>query len=244
MDNTKDSLIGRLRRRTDIFRKTVTGSGDLPGFSEMVKMSENQTKIYDVIYCCEYLGFLDEEEKKVGCLLHPQRNSGVDLRKASFYGKELCEGHLCPSYDYLSRMEKAALITITDDWYLYGLCVTDIDLVKSYFRMISEKICEVPSPERFRAATLKEIVLKFFLLKISWPFRSCATNRFGKYYFDGSEYMISRIDYETLGCTGSQFDSIFLSLSSEFKNIQELREGENMIRANIDDFVRAYARLG
>ena len=68
-------------------------------------------------------------------------------------------------------------------------------------------------------------------------------NRFGKYYFDGSEYMIKRIDYEKLGCEKSRFDSIFISLSSEFKNVKELREGEILIESNIDEFVRTYVHV-
>ena len=80
-------------------------------------MSEDARTIYEVIYCCEYLGFLDEAEKKVGCLLHPCQNGGSDMRGVSFYGRELCEGHLCPSYHYLSREEKVALTNIANDWY-------------------------------------------------------------------------------------------------------------------------------
>jgi hypothetical protein len=242
-DSTKESLVTRLRRRTDLFHKTATCPDGVREFSEMVVYSEDQTKLYEVIYCCEYVGFLDDGEKKVGCLLHPERSNGIDLRGASFYGKKLCEGHLCPSYHYLTKAEQLALINSTDDWYLYGLCVTDIDLVKSYFRMLSEKVCEMPSPDIFKEGVFREIVLRFFSFKVSWPFRANATNRFGKYYFDGSEYMINRIDYEKLGCEKSRFDSIFISLSSEFKNVKELREGEILIESNIDEFVRTYVNV-
>ena len=240
--STKDSLSSRLRERTKIFRKEVKGHADLPAFSEAVKMSEDTRKTYEVIYCCEYLGFLDEGERKVGCLLHPHQNEGEDLRGISFYGRDLCEGHMCPSYHYLSTEEKLALTNITDDWYLYGLCVTDIDLVKSYFRLISERICEVPRPARLEEGDLRDTALKFFSFKMSWPFRSDAANRFGKYYFDGSEYMINRIDYGALGCEVSRFNSIFLSLASEFRNRDELMEGERLIESNIEGFIRAYRR--
>jgi hypothetical protein len=222
------------------FRKTVKCPGDLTSYSDATKISEDQAKIYDVIYCCEYLGFLDEKEKKVGCLLHPQQNNNVDLRDASFYGKGLCEKHLCLSYHYLSREEKLAFVNLSDDWYLYGLCVTDIDLIKSYFRIVSERVCEMPSSEKFKENTFKDVALRFFSFKISWPFRAYAANRFGKYYFDGSEYMISHIDYKKLGCERSRFDSIFLSLSSNFKNLQELREAENLIQINVDEFADKY----
>jgi hypothetical protein len=239
-DSTKDFLSRLLRGRTSYFREMVRCEADLSGFSRTVRMSEDTRKIYEVIHCCEYLGFLDEAEKKVGCLLHPCQNGGQDMREVSFYGRELCEGHLCPSYHYLSREEKVTLTNIVNDWYLYGLCVTDIDLVKSYFRLISQRVCETPSPSRLKENNLREVILKFFSFKISWPFRSSATNRFGKYYFDGSEYMINCIDYNALGCQGSPLNSIFLSLSSEFQNMQELKEGEKLIEANIDEFARAY----
>jgi hypothetical protein len=133
----------------------------------MVKMSEDQTRRYEVIYCCEYLGFLDGERKKVGCLLHPLQNRGIDLRDVSFYGKDLCHGHFCPGYHYISREEKQSLIAIIDDWYLYGLCVTDVDLIKEYFCVIANRIAETPAPEKFKNGVLKEIALHFFAVAVA-----------------------------------------------------------------------------
>lgn len=238
-DSTKDSLIKRLRNRTQIFRETVTDASDLKVFSDWIKKIESDEKLYEVIYCCEYLGFLDDEEKRVGCLLHPLQNNGMDMREVSFYGKELCDGHFCPSYHFISREEKRSVVRIIDDWYLYGLCITDIDLVKEYFRFISEGIGEVPRPEQFEGK-LKDIALDFFSLKICWPFRSTDTNRFGKYYFDGSQYMISHIDYDALGCERSKFDKIFLSLTSRFRTLEELRSAEKMIEDNIEGCIDCY----
>ena len=243
-DSSRESLVERLRNRTRRLRGMVRELDDLLFFSEATKSAEDQTKRYEEIHCCEYLGFLDDEEKRVGCLLHPLRNGGADMRDVSFYGKELCAGHLCPSYHYISDAEKQALIHILDDWYLYGLCLTDIDLVKNYFRLISEGVYEMPPLARFEGGELREIARRFFSFKISWPFRSAAANRFGKYYFDGSQYMISRIDYDSLGCGRSRFDAIFLSLCSEFRDGEEVRRAEDMIQANIDAFVTSYQTEG
>ncbi len=238
-DSTRESLVDRLRNRTRIFRETVKKANDPKVFLNRIRSIESPERIYDTIHCCEYLGFLDDEEKRVGCLLHPLQNDGEDMRDLSFYGRELCAGHICPSYHFISRDEKLSLTRIVDDWYLYGLCITDIDLVKEYFRFISEGICEVPRYERFEGR-LKDIALDFFSLKISWPFRSTDANRFGKYYFDGSQYMISHIDYDHLGYERSRFDKIFLSLTSSFRTPDELREGEEIIRKNIEEFISCY----
>ena len=241
-DSTCTSLTARLRERTERFRATVRGADDLAAFSARTRELEDQAKRYEVIYCCEYLGFLDADERRVGCLLHPLQNAGRDLRDVSFYGRELCDGHFCPSYHYISREEKLALLHVLDDWYLYGLCVTDIDLVREYFRLLGNGVFETPAPERFRSGALRDAARRFFSLKLDWPFRSEAVNRLGKYYFDGSQYMIGHIDYEKLGCERSRFDRIFLSLSSEFGSLSELREAEALIQKAIDESVAAYAR--
>jgi len=238
--NSRASLETRLQRRTALFREMVRGTEDLEAFSRAIKEMEDQNRIYEVIYCCEYIGFLDASEKKVGCLLHPMQNGGVDMRDISFYGKELCDGHFCPSYHYISREEKLALINIIDDWHLFGLCITDIDLVKEYFRLISEGVYKMPAPHIFKEEPFKEISLRFFEFKLRWPFRSPADNRFGKYAFDGRHYMIPYISYEAIGCERSRFDKILLSLSSVFKNAGELRDAERIIQEQIDQFVAAY----
>lgn len=241
-DSTRPSLTARLRARTGLFRATVCGAGDLAAFSARIREREDPAKRYEVIYCCEYLGFLDAEEQRVGCLLHPLQNGGNDLRDVSFYGRELCDGHFCPSYHYISREEKLALLHILDDWYLYGLCVTDIDLVKEYFRLLGNAVFETPAPARFRKGALRDAARRFFSFKLDWPFRSEAVNRLGKYYFDGSQYMIHHIDYESLGCGRSRFDKIFLSLSSEFESLSGIHEAEALIQRSIDESAAAYAR--
>ncbi|HPE07590.1 MAG TPA: hypothetical protein PLW50_07715, partial [Smithellaceae bacterium] len=65
----------------------------------------------------------------------------------------------------------------------------------------------------------------------------------GKYYFDGSQYMISHIDYERFGREISPLNSILLSLSSEFHNAEELTTAENMIWTNIESLVSLYRDL-
>lgn len=241
-DSREASLKSRLQRRTRLFRETVRGRGDLPAYADRIRETEDPGKRYTVIYCCEYLGFIDPEEQKVGCLLHPFQNGGEDLRDVSFYGKELCDGHFCPSYHYLSREESLALVHIIKEWYLYGLCVTDIDLVKGWFRLIADTVHEMPGSHRFAEGGLREISLRFFSLKLNWPYRSRETNRFGKYYFDGSQYMIRPIDYAAFGCETSRFDKIFQSLASEFHHADEIRQAETLIQEYIDDFAAHYGK--
>lgn len=241
-DSSRASLTARLARRTARYHATVRRPEDLAAFAAWVRETEDMTKRYEVIHCCEYLGFLDDDRRRVGCLLHPLQNAGEDRRDVSFYGRELCDGHFCPSYHFLSRPEKLALLYALDDWYLYGLCLTDIDLVKEWFRFVSDAVFETPDPERFRSGPFRDIARAYFAFKLDWPFRDDAVNRLGKYYFDGSQYMIRHIDYDALGMPRSRFDKIFLSLTSTFRDAGEVRRAETLIQDTIDAFVRVYAR--
>lgn len=239
-DSTRESLVRRFRRRTALYRRLAGPDFDPAAFSHLVMEGEDPTKRYEVIYCCEFVGFLNDEETRVGCLLHPMQNGGRDLRDASFYGRELCDGHFCPSYTYLAPAEQRALVDLLDDWYLYGLCVTDIDFAKEYFRLVSERVGRMPPPQAFREGPMRQAALAWFELKLTWPFRSPDVNRLGKYYFDGSQYMISFIDYDALGCERSPFDRIFLSLSSELRTPDDLRRAEAILESHIETFARAF----
>jgi hypothetical protein len=240
VDSSREALAARLRTRTRRYREMVSSFDDLARYAAATFAEEDFTKRYEVIYCCEYLGFLDDSEKKVGCLLHPMQNNGIDMRGVSFYGQQVCADHLCPSHHFIRRNQQLVLLKIIDDWYLYGLCLTDIDLVVTYFRLIADQVGQELKPRNFDDPKLKSIALEYFNWKTSWPFRSEEANRLGKYYFDGSQYMISHIDYEKFGRDISPYNAILLSLSSQFETAAQLEMAESMIRGNIDAFVRRY----
>lgn len=241
-DSSRSALDARLQMRTERFRRDVRGPEDLPAFSIAIRNAEDQNRRFEEIYCCEYAGFLDAGRSLVGCLLHPAQNGGVDMRGVSFYGRELCHGHLCPSHHFLSATEKGIVIDLLDDWYLYGLIITDVDLVKEYLRHISDSLGETPARAWFREGPASALVRRFFSLKLTWPFRSDEVHRFGRFYFDGSQHMIRPIDYVALGCERSRYDGIFLSLASEFHNHADVELAERMIRENIEALIRLWER--
>jgi hypothetical protein len=236
-DNSRELLIKRLRRRTECF----AALRDDPDLYRREVAAFEGAKLYETIYNCEFLGFVDKDHKRVGCLLHPDINEGRDLREISFYGEELCRQHLCPSYEKLTTAEKEVVIRLLNDWYLYGLCITDTDLIKSYLFHIQNAVGEEFNPAQLDTRpTLKRLMHEFFSWKEHWPFRRKEALRFGKYYFVEGEYHIARIDYEGLGLDPSLYDGIFLSLASEFRDRSEVSAAERMVRKNIEAVIECY----
>ena len=241
----RKSLKEKLLIRTELYRSLKGDEeGSVENYSRIIKAKEPREKLYEVIYNCEFLGFVDDENKKVGCLLHPALNRGKDLRYHSFYGQTLCRDHFCPSYQHLTGQEKELVVLIIDDWYLYGQIITDIDIVKSFFKEVSDMAGETVSPDLVRfSPKLKDIGFRFFSLKVRWPFKDDRKRRFGKYFFEGWEYRLDKIDYQSIGSQPSRYHQIFLSLSSSFRNPWELREAERQVEKFINDFSREYIKL-
>jgi len=240
-DHGRETLVRLLRGRTTLFR-SFGQDFELEAYSLAAKELTPRWKLLEDIYNCEFLGFLDKEEKRVGCLLHPSVNNGRDLRDSSFYGPGLCAAHMCPSHEHLTETEKLFVIGALEDWYLYGLVITDIDLVKEFSTHARDRLGDVIRPECLHDEGVRAALRAFFELKLGWRFAS-AEPRLGKYYFTHSEYRVARIDYEKRWkIKPSRFDRILVSLSSEFQTEAELREAEAVIEEKLGRFVQAYQR--
>lgn len=241
VDNSREALETRLRERTRLFERVRSGELTLDEYRAAIKYREDHRRIYKTIYACEFVGFLEPQELRVGCLLHPAGNGGRDLRDISFYGQEICDGHFCPSYEKLAAHEKEIMVALIDDWYLYGAVITDIDFVKSFFVHVQNRLGESVRPQRLLADEESCAALREYLqLKVSWPFRDQTRLRFGKYFFVGEEYDIDRIDYASLGVPVPAFDAIFLSLSSRFEGADEVVRAREIIEDKIERFCRGY----
>jgi hypothetical protein len=235
--NSRAVLTERLRRRSEMF----SCYRNEPECYRRAAADLEATKLYETVYNCEFLGFIDKQEQRVGCLLHPHGNDGRDLREICFYGADLCREHFCPSHEKLTTAEKAVVIRLVKDWYLYGLCITDIDLVKSYLGHVQNGIGEEFNPRKlYTNSALALVMQSFFSWKEEWPYRRNEALRFGKYYFVEAEYRIAQIEYERFGLEPSPYDGIFLSLVSEFEQKDDVLAAEKMIRDNITTVIALY----
>ncbi len=93
---------------------------------------------FGVIYNCPFSGFINAERTRVGCLLHP-RLHGEDMREYCRYGKRTCGEAKCQAYTYLNEGEARAIMASAPDWYIYGLDISDNDLVRDFFELAEMK---------------------------------------------------------------------------------------------------------
>jgi len=240
-DHSRSAIHEIICLQTDLFFS-------LPNFNNLTKYKTEvnslikNKKLFETIYNCEFLGFIDKNRRKIGCMLHPAVTGNPELRNNCFYGSKICESHFCPSFGSLTTIEQKAVIASIDDWYLYALVITDFDLVKEFFKHIETSIGEGIKEKNLSKSGIKPALNDFFKLKEDWKFRA-KENRLGKYYFSKAEYNIARIAYkEKWGVPPSRYDKILVSLESEFESLQKLREAESIIENKIQVFINRYSQ--
>jgi hypothetical protein len=75
---------------------------------------------------------------------------------------------------------------VLDDWFLYGLVVTDVDFIRSVFRLLEINLgAPVDRKRLFNSPALK-ILKNMLAWKDSWPFSESSKMRRSRYYFKES----------------------------------------------------------
>ena len=230
-DLNRDSLTGKLRTRTEEFARTTRTAEAILHFSVKNREKEQSQLLDPEFYSCEFVGFLDEEETRVGCMLHPlgRGNQGIDWRGLSFHGAMACQGFFCRSYRELSTAEKKVILGTISDWFLFGLVISDVDFIHSFFRLVDERLGPHIDPTALAVPPASALVNEFFHWKIDWPYRN-----------SGSELKSLEIP-KTLGTkqnvggqesehpTLAPLDKIFTSLGSKFHSHSERKSAEDKI---------------
>jgi hypothetical protein len=198
---------------------------------------------FEVIYNCPFAGFYDPERRRVGCLLHP-RVRGRDLRDFCRYGHRTCGEAKCTAYTYLEPAEARAVMAAAGDWYLYGLAITDIDLIKDFFELCEMKLYAPLALERVAAEpALARALGEYLRLKEDWHLAR-DPGRFGKYYFVGRDYHIYQIDFRGFEVSRPYHEAILLSLGSVIGSREQLDQAVAVIDARVDAFLEVYSSTG
>ena len=188
-DATKQALERKLESRTKIFGETERTAGALIEFEHIVRSSEDNAAVDEVIHVCEFTGFLDEDRRTVGCLLHPTApgNSGIDLRGLCHYGSMACKAFFCPASECMEPAQREIVVQLVDDWHLYGLVATDLDFVGALFRLVEDRLGGPLTWQLLsRYPEACGVFRQMLQWKNDWPFCRGSRLRRSRYYFKSS----------------------------------------------------------
>ena len=87
-----------LNDRTEFFLKNVDykKKETVISFREEFEKKESVFPKKDTtIYNCPFLGYIDSEKKRIGCMIHPIKTGDPKSQNFSFYGASICQSYDC-----------------------------------------------------------------------------------------------------------------------------------------------------
>ena len=228
-DVSRSALCKMLIARTEAFDATRRTVDAIFRFKQETLDREGRQRPMPDFHHCPFLGFIGPERAAVGCLLHPQTagNQGMDFRSLSYYGGMTCHIYFCPATRLLPRRYKQILRLVLDDWYLYGLIVTETKLLLALFEELESRLGRELYAEDFSASNAPREALKhLFLLRVSWPFRAKGHYRLANYFFNDRLYARPPLPASAQGHAISRYRTILRELETDAGSEEALRRAE------------------
>lgn len=240
-DHSRESLRKTLSRRSAHLRQVPKDAGSYRAAARSLRRWDKGF-LFDAVKVCPLLGFVDEEEERVGCLAHPAVTGGVDLRDCGAYDSRTCSSFECPSFLWLDEPLARLVRAACPDWYLYGLVVTDVELVKGTMRLLERELGERVDPERILASAESLGAISRIFSHKEVLASAGRGGVFGRFHRDGLGEPTSRtIEYEALGAASCPEDDVVLCLGFLPSSREALEEAREFVRTSIRSAVRALA---
>ncbi|MCP4746162.1 MAG: hypothetical protein GY874_08485 [Desulfobacteraceae bacterium] len=229
---SKTMLNRLLINRTKTFQSTLRSVPAIDAYLETIQAQEPAQRPFPDFHHCPFIGFIDDGYNLVGCLLHPlaKTNNGIDYRGLSYYGGMACHSYFCTSTRNMRARYKTILRSFINDWFLYGLVVTETKLVTALLQIVESELGAPLEPEMFsKRPRATDRLIDLLSLKIKWPFRPKEMNTACHYLFTDNAYPKPHIDYDQLGLKPCAYDTVLVELVSSFNSVKQLREAQHMI---------------
>jgi hypothetical protein len=223
-ESDRDSLTAMLWRRTRCFSVIPRELDAILGFAAEIRARESQTRPYPEFHHCPYIGMIGRDKSRVGCLLHPlaDGNDGVDFRGISYYGGLACRTYFCSSCKCLKPDYKRILRAVADDWYTYGLIITETALVEAFFQELEDRLGRaIRSIDILGHGEREALIRRLIDIRRSWPHRA-VPERFGNYFFEDRKYPKPPLEVGEGDEIGPRYRVIFRELASAFSSREQL----------------------
>ncbi len=234
-DLTREKLSGTLSERTEAFMKVPREIDAILEFGKNVLPEEKRKRPFPEFHHCPYIGLIGKGRTRPGCLLHPEScgNNGVDYRGLGYYGSMTCNIYFCPSYTELPVNYKRIIRGSSQDWYSYGLIITETALINAFLSETENRIGrKTEEADICRNPDVASAVREFINLKISWLFRPQSATP-ANYFFKDRLYEKMKTDYAGINpdSVSSCHDAIFGEFSSSFRSDEEVRKAGMIIES-------------
>ncbi len=229
---SRETLEILLSKRTEAFASVPRTEDGIFEFQRRNKAPHRLSRPFPQFHHCTFLGLIGEMKNRVGCLLHPAAygNNGVDYRSLSWYGELACRTYFCLATKTLPSVYQLILKHSIENWYGFGLIVTEHALINAYFKEVELRLGRLIVEDDFTeniGAT--DALGEFVELKLKWPFRREDCPGPCNYFFENGLYLRPQVYRATPDIRLSSYETIFRELDSGFSSVKEIEAAEKLL---------------
>ena len=221
-----------LSKRTEAFVSVPRTEDEIYEFQRRNKAPHRLSRPFPGFHHCPFLGLIGSEKSRVGCLLHPAvpGNNGVDYRSLSWYGEQACRTYFCPTTNKLPTVYQSILVQTIDNWYAFGLIVTEHALVTAYFKEVESRLGRHITVSDYAQNTgAMDAFREFAELKSKWPYRRDDSPDPCNFFFENGLYPRPGVFRTTPEIRSSSYEMILRGLDSGFSSAEEVAAAEQLL---------------
>ena len=229
---SREKLEVLLLKRTEAFALVPRTEDGIYEFKRRNKAPHRLLRPFPGFHHCPFLGLIGGEKSRVGCLLHPTvpGNNGVDYRSLSWYGEQACRAYFCPATNKLPIVYKSILIHTIDNWYVFGLIVTEHALVTAYFKEMEFRLGRhITVSDYTQNIRAMDALREFAELKTKWPYRRNDSPGPCNFFFENGLYPRKGVFRKTLDIPPSSYKRILRELDSGFSSAKEIAAADQLL---------------
>jgi len=231
---SREKVENLLAGRTEDFASVPRTEDDIFDFKRRNAAPHRLSRPFAQFHHCPFLGLIGNGKRRVGCLLHPEApgNNGIDYRSLSWYGEMACRSYFCPATRKMPSAYQAILKESVDNWYDFGLIVTEYSLLTAYFREMEARLGrQIAVSDYSRNLPAKNALKDFVRLKSIWPHRRHDAPGPCNFFFENGLYPRPEVFRATLDIRLSPYEEIFKELDTGFSSEEEVETAERLLNA-------------
>ena len=235
---SREKLEILLSKRTEAFASVPRTEDGIYEFQRSNKGPHRLSRPFPQFHHCPFLGLIGGEKSRVGCLLHPAAagNDSVDYRFLSWYGEQACRSYFCPASNKLPAIYQSILKQSIDNWYDFGLIVTEHALMTTYFKEVESRLGRHIEVIDYTGNITAMDALKEFVelksnksIKSKWPFRRDDSPGPCNFFFENGLYPRPAVFRARPDIGLSSYELIFRELDTGFSSAKEMAAAEQLL---------------
>ncbi len=229
---SREKLENLLSKRTEDFESVPRTEDRIFEFQRRNKGPHRLSRPFPQFHHCSFLGFIGGKRGCVGCLLHPAMpgNDGVDYRSLSWYGEKACRTYFCPTTNKLPGVYQSILRKAIDNWYDFGLIVTEHSLVTAYFKEVESRLGRrIALSDYSQNSPATNAFREFAELKSKWPYRRNDAPSPCNFFFENGLYPRPAVFRATPDIGLSSYEKILRELDTGFSSAKEMEAADQLL---------------